>query len=168
MVSFVIMKLGGSWCKVVWIGVMKINVGFFLDKNRHHNRCSRGKGLMNNVTRSARASGQCKCTGCQWNRVGGDSSCFALELRGSGAGGGSGTGFARAKKPSRGVAGRGHVWGIPTCRRPNLGCVFGASQKKQPSQVRSGAWLRRVAGGNGLETQCAAGKATRHKGLTDR
>lgn len=25
--------------------------------------------------------------------------------------GGSKTGFARAKKPSRGVAGRGHVWG---------------------------------------------------------
>ena len=40
--------------------------------------------------------------------------------------------------------------------------------KKQPSQVRSGAWLRRVAGGNGLETQCAAGKGARHKALTDR
>ena len=40
--------------------------------------------------------------------------------------------------------------------------------RKQPSQVRSGAWLRRVAGGNGLETQCAAGKGARHKALTDR
>ena len=90
---------------------------FFWDKNRHHNRCS-----------SARFTGeganeQCykvSHSGCQWNRVGGDSSFFALELRGPGAGIGSGAGFARAIKPSSGVAGQGHVWGIPTRRRPNL------------------------------------------------